>query len=110
MALIHFHRKPALSDTRKQDLLSIVRKELSPRVKDIETEYCFNVEASAPLSDQEMEILRWLLAETFEPQSFSARTFLVPDAVVEVGPRMNFTTAWSTNAVSICHTVGLAHV
>ncbi len=27
--------------------------------------------------------------------------------VVEVGPRMQFTTAWSSNAVAICHACGL---
>ena len=31
-------------------------------------------------------------------------------AVVEVGPRMSFSTAWSANAVSICHSCGLAKV
>ena len=31
-------------------------------------------------------------------------------AVVEVGPRMSFSTAWSANAVSICHSCGLTNV
>ena len=31
-------------------------------------------------------------------------------AVVEVGPRMSFSTAWSANAVSICHSCGLTKV
>ncbi len=30
--------------------------------------------------------------------------------IVEVGPRMNFTTAWSTNAVSVCHACGLTKI
>lgn len=30
--------------------------------------------------------------------------------LVEIGPRLNFTTAWSTNAVSICHAAGLTCV
>nr|XP_053650761.1 phosphoribosylformylglycinamidine synthase-like [Cherax quadricarinatus] len=31
-------------------------------------------------------------------------------AIIEIGPRLNFTTAWSTNAVSICHAMGLKSV
>ena len=30
--------------------------------------------------------------------------------VVEVGPRMNFSTAWSSNAVSICRSCGVSRV
>jgi len=49
-------------------------------------------------------VLSWLLSETFEPARFGPKTFLgTRDLVLEVGPRMNFTTAWSTNAVSVCH-------
>lgn len=74
-------------------------------------EYCFNVETSAPLTAQELKTLRWLLAETFEPEDFGDKSFLAPakDAI-EVGPRLNFETAYSTNAVAICHSCGLDKV
>ncbi|MEK7742208.1 MAG: hypothetical protein AAB273_01020, partial [Nitrospirota bacterium] len=107
MGLLHFYRKPALSETKKKNLLSFVRQRVSSDINDIETEHCFNIEASAPLTNEELHILRWLLAETFEPENFSSESFLTLNAqrstlnaVIEVGPRMNFTTAWSTNAVS----------
>ncbi len=72
-------------------------------------ENCFYVEASAPLLAQEKTILSWLLAETFEPEKLSSQTFLGSDAnkTVEVGPRLNFETAFSTNAVAICRACGL---
>jgi phosphoribosylformylglycinamidine synthase len=74
-------------------------------------EYCFNVETSAPLTARELKTLRWLLAETFEPDNFKARSLLEPSKkVVEVGPRLNFETAYSTNAVAICHACGLGKV
>jgi phosphoribosylformylglycinamidine synthase len=83
-------------------------------IEDIETEYCFNVEITAPLTPEESGILRWLLSETFEGENFSDNSFLTRHAspvsghcIVEVGPRMNFTTAWSTNAVAICRACGL---
>jgi len=107
MKLLHFHRSPALSRTRKDGLLSFARRFVSPHIKGIETEYCYNIETSGPLSDAEIDVLKWLLAETFEPDRFSSGSFLGPDRGLEVGPRMNFTTAWSTNAVSVCRACGL---
>ncbi|MDP3259728.1 MAG: phosphoribosylformylglycinamidine synthase, partial [Thermodesulfovibrionales bacterium] len=117
MGLLHFYRKPALSETKKKNLLPILRQCVSSDINDIETEHCFNIEASAPLTNEELHILRWLLAETFEPENFSSESFLTLNAqrstlnaVIEVGPRMNFTTAWSTNAVSVCHACGLKKI
>ena len=115
MSLLHFYRKPALSETKKKNLLPILRQCVASDINDIETEHCFNIEASAPLTSEELNILRWLLAETFEPENFSERSFIADSSqlsasVVEVGPRMNFTTAWSTNAVSVCHACGLKKI
>ncbi|MEW6001795.1 MAG: phosphoribosylformylglycinamidine synthase [Nitrospirota bacterium] len=108
--LLHFYRKPALSPAKKDNLLSMVREKISPEIKDIETEYCFNIETSEPLTGKELEVLCWLLAETFEPENFSEESFFTRHFLFEVGPRMNFTTAWSTNAVSICHACGLTKI
>jgi phosphoribosylformylglycinamidine synthase len=75
-------------------------------------ECCFYVEVSAPLVSHELSILQWLLAETFEPEHLGDRTFFVSGngEVVEVGPRLNFETAFSTNAVAICRSCGLTEV
>lgn len=75
-------------------------------------ERCFYVETSAPLSPEELEILHWLLSETFEPSRFGRSSQLQPGkgAIIEVGPRLNFATAFSTNAVGICHACGLTKV
>lgn len=55
-----------------------------------------------------------LLRETFEPEQLTPVSIFdgsVPtQTVVEVGPRTNFSTAWSTNATSICRSVGLDKV
>ena len=110
MKLLHFYRKPVLSRTEKDRLLSFSRKSVSPGIKDLETEYCYNIEASAPLGKTELNALGWLLAETFEPENHSSASFHSRDNSLEVGPRMNFTTAWSTNAVSICHACGLKKI
>ncbi len=110
MTLLHLYRTPALSVTKEAALLAFARKHVSPHVKGIATESCFNVETSETLSHAEIETLRWLLAETFEPGRFARDSIMSADRIIEVGPRMNFTTAWSTNAVSICHACGLTKV
>ncbi|HEU5360799.1 MAG TPA: phosphoribosylformylglycinamidine synthase, partial [Candidatus Deferrimicrobiaceae bacterium] len=110
MKMLHFYRTPAFSETEEEGLLSFARKNVSPSIQRIESEYCFNVETTEPLTGAEIETLRWLLAETFEPDRFSDRSFFRRNSVFEVGPRMNFTTAWSTNAVSVCHACGLGKI
>jgi len=114
LKLAYFYRRPVLAGTAKENLIGRVRERVSPDVEDIETEYCFYVETADGLSSGELRTLQWLLAETFEPENLSAESFLRPggtDAfVVEVGPRMNFTTSWSTNAVSVCRSCGLNSV
>jgi len=117
MSLIHFYRQPALSPAQKKELLSVVQQKISPSVKDIETEYCFNIEIKEFLTQEESDMLRWLLSETFEPENFSDKSFLTSHSslitshcLFEVGPRMSFTTAWSTNAVSVCHACGLKKI
>ena len=74
-------------------------------------QYCFNVETSAPLNSIELLILGQLLADGFVSESLSTKP-VNPDArhVVELGPRMNFATAYSTNIVAICQTCGLEKV
>ncbi len=117
MALFHLFRTPALSSYQTAGLLAAAQIRVSPAVRGIETEFCFNVAAGGALTPDEMRLLRWLLAETFEPENFSDRSFLTQNReikpqnpILEVGPRMNFTTAWSTNAVSVCHACGLRKV
>lgn len=110
MKLLHFYRSPALSGTKRSDLLSFARRQVSPLVTGIETEYCYKIEVAKPLTAGEIETLRWLLAETFEPDRFAPVSFLGLKEVLEAGPRMNFTTAWSTNAVSVCHACGLKKI
>src|SRR4030065_1677890 len=114
MSLLHFYRTPALSEAKKNELLSTIRQKVSPEIEDIQTEYCFNVETTRLLVREELEVLRWLLSERFETENFSDKSFLSHYAsrithhcLLEVGPRMNFTTAWSANAVSVCHACGL---
>jgi phosphoribosylformylglycinamidine synthase len=117
MALLSFYRTPALSRAKKSELLSFAQKNVSSDIHDIESEFCFYIDADGIITDDESSVIRWLFAETFAPENLSLDSFLLgvspsdsPQLLFEVGPRMNFTTAWSTNAVSICHACGIRKI
>ncbi|CAM9966143.1 unnamed protein product, partial [Hapterophycus canaliculatus] len=62
------------------------------------------------------ETLQWLLRETFEPKQTSESSFLSAEdssknlLLVEVGPRLSFESAVSSNAKSICRASGIESV
>ncbi len=104
MAIIHLYRKPALTPRKEAAL-----KGSFPSISSVESEFCYNVGLTEPLSKEEHEAIVWLLRETFEPEGFAESSFLEGE-VIELGPRLSFQTAWSTNAVSVCRAAGLAKV
>ena len=77
-----------------------------------EMEFCFNIESTEPLNEEEISRLQFLLAEGFIKDSVSTlSSFQGAEAdVVELGPRLNFATAWSSNMVSICRATDLGKV
>ncbi len=107
---MHLYRTPCLSAAHKRSLLHELRQVGLSDIEDIESEFCFNIYPDE-LSEEKLGTLAWLLRETFEPAQFGQTSFLDGNGdVLEVGPRMNFSTAWSTNAVSICHACGLHEI
>ncbi|ETN08767.1 hypothetical protein PPTG_22971 [Phytophthora nicotianae INRA-310] len=122
-SLLRFYRTPAFTAHANRTLLAYLRAQVGAdaglQVDELVTEYCFYVETKAdagPLSAADQETLHWLLSETFEPQqtrpdqSFLATTEQSKEWLVEVGPRMNFSTAWSSNAVAICQACGISAI
>ncbi len=65
------------------------------------------------MNESDIKTLQWLLSETFEPGNFNVKSLLNTKAlqknsrILEIGPRLNFETAFSTNAVAICHACGI---
>ena len=70
--------------------------------------YCFHIETSRALTAEELERLRLILADGLLAGTVVDRPVPEGQRVVEVGPRLNFATAWSSNMVSICRATGLA--
>jgi len=112
MTLIRRFRAYDLPTATHDSLLRSARDIFDADVSDLTTEHCCYIQATRELCPEEQRILDWLLAETFEPGSYGPTSFLddTVGSVLEVGPRMTFTTAWSTNAVSICHACGIEAV
>jgi len=110
----HYFRRPFLSADAAATLVASVNGKLGrAALARVETEQCFNAECAGGLDAASRETLTWLLRETYEPELFGAQSALVADAsgpVVEVGPRLAYQSAWSTNAVAICHSCGLTNV
>ena len=89
----------------------------SVKLVSIQLEHCYNVQLKAdspPLSEDDCERLKWLIAETYEPENVGDKSLLPhtgsrssTGVVLEVGPRLSFATAFSSNAVSICSSCGL---
>lgn len=77
------------------------------RAIDGNCEYCFNIESTSPLAAAELERLRLVLADGFLAGTVTGTPNLAGERVVELGPRLNFATAWSSNLVSICRAIGL---
>ena len=92
--------------------LSSVRSSICENIISIETEFCYNIENTASLTAEEDGKLMWLLSETFQPNGTRNKTYFADGKgwIVEVGPRLNFSTAWSTNAASIIHACGLSKI
>lgn len=86
----------------------------------IQCELCFNVALNDTLTNEEHELLSWLLSRnsdmTYGTSDNLSMTSSLPRnkvkenmavVVIEVGPRMNFSTAWSSNVISICKSIGI---
>lgn len=80
----------------------------------LETEECFNIETTEVLTDAELKILKWILAETYEqerlrtyPWIMNSLSRMADYKIVEIGPRLSATTPWATNALASLRACGI---
>ncbi|KAI2509181.1 CobB/CobQ-like glutamine amidotransferase domain [Fragilaria crotonensis] len=112
MTIIHYYRKTepshSLLPSIKEQLKALGLTEDAEKVNGVETESCFNVLLERKLNEEETSRLEWLFAETFDKESLRLESSALPaDGVLEFGPRMTFTSAFSSNCVSICNSCNL---
>ena len=114
--IVHYYRRTEPHHGLLQSAKDLLNRqglhEDAEKLSCVHTESCFNVQVTnPPLSDEHKARIEWLLAETFDKAGlqFENSTFDHEESslVVEFGPRMTFTSAFSSNAVSICQACGL---
>ncbi|XP_022663775.1 phosphoribosylformylglycinamidine synthase-like [Varroa destructor] len=107
MVVFRFFRRPAVPAAKHAEIEKRLRAATGGKVTELlDTESCYYVNVNGGLNTEQEDKLRWLLTPTHD-QALNANQ---GELVVEVGPRLNFETPSSTQAVSICHTIGLDHV
>ncbi len=114
-----FFRRSRLWTTEEELwLATLQRKVSSAKITAVKIERRFLVDSSRALRSDELDKLKWLLKETFEPEMFKEQSTLLVTAAagitagagknaIEIGPRLAIVTPESTNAVSICSACGL---
>ena len=111
--IVHYYRKTPTPHSLLPSIKEQLTAEQAASILSIDTESCFNVQLSTgALNEQDTARLEWLLAETFDKGGLQLETSSLTSssdavAVVEFGPRMTFTSAFSSNATSICAACGL---
>ncbi|XP_018567396.1 phosphoribosylformylglycinamidine synthase [Anoplophora glabripennis] len=111
-SIVRLYRSPGCTTAKKFEILSKLQLNTSYLI-DVKTEICFHIEITKPLIQKEKEILKWVLQDPLHPENLSEKATLqqAKDSIlIEVGPRFNFSTSNSTNAVSICKSLGLTQV
>ena len=117
MTITHYYRETPpphnLISAAKALLSSLSLQSDADSITCIRTENCFNVQSNS-LTATEQARLEWLLAETFDRQGLKQESSSFDKSenavIMEFGPRMTFTSAFSSNAVSICHACGLTSI
>ncbi|CAH1793843.1 unnamed protein product [Owenia fusiformis] len=117
MVVLCNYKKPALSKCA----IEVVSEKLSNKLPEgvtlqsIDTELCFYIDTKRNLEVEDQKMIEWVISTPFEElQTTKQSKLLVGDEkkqlLIEIGPRLNFSTAFSTNAVSICQSIGLKNV
>lgn len=127
-SVVHYYRRTTPHHGLIESIKAAVANEIA--LESIFTENCFNVQISPSFlqDDEKKARLEWLLAETFDKEgllfeSSSFHNIIHRQAshhshpkrhhlhlILEFGPRMTFTSAFSSNAVSICQACGLQDI
>ncbi|XP_042772136.1 phosphoribosylformylglycinamidine synthase [Panthera leo] len=114
-SVLHFYVRPS---GHERAASGHTRRKLQgklPELQAVKTELCYNVNWTADSlpSAEEMKKLTWLFGCPLLPGDVAQESWLRSDSsdlLLEVGPRLNFSTPASTNVVSVCWAAGLGAV
>ncbi|KAG5675733.1 hypothetical protein PVAND_005611 [Polypedilum vanderplanki] len=115
MPISRFYNLIAFDEAKINTILKDLRK-IYDNISCVKTEKSFHVELieGHSLSNEDEKKLRWILKNTQEKDNLTKEPSLKASKknhiLIEIGPRFNFSTAESTNSVSICHSIHLTSI
>lgn len=117
MPLRRLYVHPGLSRHQQERVTEAANQVFGSSCSSVDVEQCAYVESSEPLSKEQESVLQWLVLDQSRQDRQLSESALHPEAIsaphhllIEIGPRLNFTTPWSTNATTICHVAGITSV
>lgn len=112
-SILRLYRTPGYTSAKANEILLGLQKR-NAKVRNLQTEISYYIEVeNEKLNPLQLNMLKWVLQSPFAPEQITEKSQLTPtshDVVIEVGPRFNFSTSNSTNAVSICHSINLKNI
>jgi len=90
MVILKFYKTPGLKIGKLKSKLHKV-SQIEASVTDLETELCYYVEILESLSEDEVQILKWILSPTFEEEYLRYNSMFNDTqdhaTIIEIGPR-----------------------
>ncbi|XP_049622311.1 phosphoribosylformylglycinamidine synthase [Suncus etruscus] len=113
--VLHFYVRPSGHEGAASGHIRRRLQGKLPELQGVKTELCYNVNWTAESlpSEEELKKLTWLFGCPLLLDDVAQESWLLPasnDLLLEVGPRLNFSTPTSTNIVSVCWSAGLRSV
>uniref|UniRef100_A0A452E2K7 Phosphoribosylformylglycinamidine synthase n=1 Tax=Capra hircus TaxID=9925 RepID=A0A452E2K7_CAPHI len=114
-SVLHFYVRPSGHERAASEYIERKLQRELPELQGVKTEQCYNVNWTAESfpSNKEMKKLTWLFGCPLLLDDVAQESWLLPgptDLLLEVGPRLNFSTPTSSNIVSVCQAAGLGAV
>lgn len=114
--IVRYFQLNAFEDAKFKSVLATLKKNITG-VAGLVTEKCYHIEITGAntFSEDDEKILRWILKNPQQEDTLTKVSTLAAarrddQLLIEVGPRFNFSTADSTNSVSICQSAHLTQV
>ncbi|CAC5381852.1 PFAS [Mytilus coruscus] len=117
MVVVKYYRETPCTGRFYHVAQTKIQNILRENQMDLKMEQCFYVDIDEDdgLEFEDESKLMWILEAPFQKKKLSRKPYLKAEdstkcLLVEIGPRLNFSTPFSTNAVSMCQSAGLKMV
>ncbi|XP_017886861.1 phosphoribosylformylglycinamidine synthase isoform X2 [Ceratina calcarata] len=110
MGITRLYKSPGLKPGQVRNKCENLKRKVA-QITDLQTELCYYIETNESLTEEESKVLQWILSPPLTSNDLKDTSIFDEKSsnclTIEIGPRLNFSTAFSSNAVSICRSVRL---